>query len=332
MRRVLLLFLIIPFGSSKLSAQVIPSDKEIMDSLLANDAFLKMLDKMDAPQSYFRINMAVGTRLFSGNNKAAQSLDNKRQLVLTPSAGYFHKSGLSASVAGYLLNENSSLNFYQYAISPSYSYTKSKAVSSLLSYTHYFHESKYTTTAAPFDDEIYANLILKKPYIKPAVSVSYSAGKYDEIINVDTTVIILNRPTLIHYVDTATTEISSFSVAASIEHDFTFYNLLAKKDGLRFTPQLSVISGINNYSVSHKSSAQLFNLYTKRRLTKLRRFQSSSDGGGTFDVQSIGLDIDLNYSIGKFYLEPEVYLDYYLPKTDDKAFTQVYNFNIGITF
>ena len=303
-----------------------------MDSLLANDEFLKMLDKMDDPQSYFRINMAVGTRLFSGNNKAVQSLDNKRQLVLTPSAGYFHKSGLSLSVAGYLLNENSSLSFYQYAISPSYSYTKSKSVSSILSYTHYFHESKYNTSASPFDDELYVNLILKKPYIKPGVSLSYSAGKYDEIINVDTTVMILNRPTLIRYVDTAATKISSFSIAASIEHDFTFYRVLTKKDGLRFTPQLSLISGINNYSVSHKSSVQLFNLYIKRKLTRLRRFQSSSDGGGNFDVQSIGLDLDLNYSIGKFYLEPEVYLDYYLPKTDDKAFTQVYNFNIGITF
>ncbi len=301
-----------------------------MDSLIQNDEFLKMLVKMDDAKGYFRGNLGIGNRLFSGNNKAVQSLDIKNQLVFTPSVSYMHKSGLALSFASYLLNENSKFQFYQYALSPSYSYSKGKAVSTLLSYVHYFRESRYDASASPFDDEIYANLIFKKPYIKPGISVSYSSGGYTEIVNVDTTVIILNRPTLIRYTDTATTKISSFSLSASIEHDFVFYTLFAKKDCLRVTPQLSIISGVNNYTVSHKSSTQLYNLYTKRQLKRLRRFQSAD--AGNFEIQSLGLDLDLNYSIGKFYLEPEVYLDYYLPKTDDKAFTQVYNFNIGITF
>lgn len=301
-----------------------------MDSLIQNDEFLKMLDKMGAAESYFRVNLGIGNRLFSGNNKAVQNLDIKNQLVFTPSVSYMHKSGLGLSFAGYLLDENSKFKFYQYALSPSYSYSKLKAVNTLLSYVHYFRERKYDASASPFDDEIYANLIFKKPYIKPGISVSYSSGNYSEIVNVDTTVIILTRPTLIKYTDTATTNISSFSLSASIEHDIVFYTLFAKKDGLRVTPQLSVISGVNNYTVSHKSSTQLYNLYTKRQLKRLRRFQSSGDNN--FELQSLGFDLDLNYSIGKFYLEPEIYLDYYLPKTDDKAFTQVYNFNIGITF
>ena len=135
--------------------------------------------------------------------------------------------------------------------------------------------------------------------------------------------------------DTATTRISSFSLSPYIEHDFTFYTIFSKKDALRFTPQVSLTAAINNYSVSHKSSSQLFMLYTKKHLKKLRRFQSSSgseNSKGNFEIQSVGLDLDLNYSIGKFYIEPEIYLDYYLPKTDDKVFTRLYNFNIGITF
>ncbi len=319
------------FFFSKLYAQETRSDKEIMDSLLQNDEFLKMLDKMDDVQSYFRINAGIGNRLSGGNNKAVQNLDPQNELVFTPSAGYFHKSGLSLSFAVYLLNANSSLSFYQYALSPSYSYSKSKAVNALVSYVHYFKESRYNGSASPFDDQIYASIIFKKPYIKPGISVSYSSGSYKEIVNVDTTVIILNRPTLIKYTDTAVTNVSSFTLSASIEHDFSFYNLFSKKDRLRFTPQLSLISGINDYSVTHNSSTQLYGLYTKRQLKKLRRFQSSA-GNGNFEIQSVGLDLDLNYSFGKFYIEPEVYLDYYLPKSDDKAFTLVYNFNIGITF
>ncbi len=330
MLRALLFCLFVIFLFSKSYAQVSPSDKQIMDSLIQNDEFLKMLNKMDDAESYFRINVGIGNRLFSGNNKAVQNLDGQNQLVFTPSLGYFHKSGLSLSFAAYLLSEKNKLSFYQYAISPSYFYSKGKAADALISYVHYFKESRYNISASPFDNEIYANLLFKKLLIKPGFSASYSSGRYNEIVNVDTTIIILNRPTHIKYVDTAVTKISSFSLSASIEHDFTFYKLLAKNDGLRFTPQLSLISGINNYTVSHKSSTQLYNLYTKRKLKRLRRFQSSSEKG-KYEIQSLGLDIDLNYSIGKFYLEPELYLDYYLPKTDGESFTQVYNFNIGIT-
>ena len=326
---VFCLFAIVLF--SKSYAQVSPSDKQIMDSLIQNDEFLKMLDKLDDAKSYFRINVGIGNRLFSGNNKAVQNLDGQNQLVFTPSLGYFHKSGLSLFFAAYLLNEDNKFNFYQYAISPSYAYSKGKIADALISYIHYFKKSSYNISTSPFDNEIYANLLFKKPFVKPGFSASYSSGKYNEIVKVDTTLIILNRPAHIKYVDTASTEISSFSFSASVEHDFTFYKLLSSNDGLRITPQLSLISGINNYTVSHKSSTQLYNLYTKRKLKRLRRFQSSSEKG-KYEIQSLGLDLDLNYSFGKFYIEPELYVDYYFPKTDSESFTQIYNFNIGITF
>ncbi len=331
MHKALLYCLLLTFLFFKSYAQVTPSDKQIMDSLIKNDDFMKMLDKMDDAKSYVRINIGIGNRLFSGNNKAVQNLDTNNQLVFTPSIGYFHKSGLSLSIASYLLSENSKLNFYQYALSPSYSYSKGKIADALISYVHYFKESKYNSPASPFDNEIYANLLFKKPHIKPGISASYSSGSYSEIIHVDTTVIVATRPIKIKYVDTASTKVSSFSLPISIQHDFEFYSLFSKKDLLQLTPQLSLISGINNYSVSHKSNTQLYNLYTKRQLKKLRRFQSST-GKSKFEIQSLGLDLDLNYAIGKINIEPEIYLDYYLPKTNDKAFTQIYNFNIGITF
>ena len=111
MCRALLYFLFAVFLSIRSFSQVIPSDKEIMDSLLQHDEFLKMLAEMDDAESYFRINVGIGDRLFSGNNKAVQSVNTKNQFVLTPSVGYFHKSGFSLSIAGYLLNKNNTFNF-----------------------------------------------------------------------------------------------------------------------------------------------------------------------------------------------------------------------------
>ena len=51
-----------------------------------------------------------------------------------------------------------------------------------------------------------------------------------------------------------------------------------------------------------------------------------------YQAQSLGLDLNLNYSIGIFYFAPEFYIDYYLPKTNDKRVTQIFNLNTGITF
>ncbi|MDQ6762632.1 MAG: hypothetical protein M3015_08395 [Bacteroidota bacterium] len=302
-----------------------------MDSLLQNDELMKMISHLGEDQSYFRINIGIGNRLFTEKNKAVENLQTNGQLVFTPSVGYFHKSGLSLSFTGFLLSENNKTDFYQYALSPSYSYSKGKWVDVILSYSHYFKKTNYSSSASPFDDEFYGSGILKKYWIKPSVSIGYSSGRYNEIVNVDTIVMIANRPAQIKFIDTATTTISSFSVAAGIEHDFNFFNLLSKKDGLRLTPQLSIITGINDYSVSNKRSVQLYNTYVKRKLKHLKHFQPTT-AKSNYEVQSVGFDLDLNYTIGKFYLEPEVYLDYFLPATNDKRFTQIFNFNIGITF
>ncbi len=331
MYKTLYCFLITILLLSKTYGQLTPSDQKIMDSLLQNDELMKMINGLGEGQSYFRINAGIGNRLFTERNKAVENLQTNNQLVFTPSVGYFHKSGLGVSFTGYLLSQNKKTDFYQYALSPSYSYSKGKWINATLSYSHYFKKANYNSSASPFNDEFYGSAVLKKYWIKPAVSIGYSSGKYREIVNVDTIIRIQNRPTPIKFVDTATTTISSFSIAASIEHDFNFYSVLCKKDGLSITPQLSVITGVNDYSVSNKKSIQMYNTYIKRRLKHLQRFQSSP-GESKYEVQSVGLDLDLNYQIGKFYLEPELYLDYYLPKTNDTRFTQIFNFNIGITF
>ncbi len=330
MYKTLSCFFIIILLLSKTYGQLTPSDQKIMDSLLQNDELMKMINGLGENQTYFRINAGIGNRLFTERNKAVENLQTNNQLVFTPSVGYFHKSGLGVSFTAYLFNQNNKTDFYQYALSPSYSYSKGKWISATVSYTHYFKKVNYSTSASPFNDEFYGSVVLKKYWVKPALSIGYSAGKYHEIVNVDTLVMIRNRPTPVKFIDTTTTTVSSFSIAASIEHDFNFYSVLSKRDGLSITPQLSIISGINNYSISDKQSIQLYRAYVKKRLKGFQRFQSSS-GGSSYAIQSLGFDLDLNYGIGKMYFEPELYIDYYLPKTSDKRFTQIFNFNIGIT-
>ncbi len=204
-------------------------------------------------------------------------------------------------------------------------------INTSLSYTHYFIKNIYSANTSPIQDEFYGSVILKKPWLKPGISVGYSFGTYHEILKIDTFIRIANQQFHIKYTDTLSIKLSSFSLAATLEHPFTFYAVFSKKDGLNFTPQLSLITGVNAYQVGHKSSTELYNTYTKRLAKRTRHFQSQANND-KFQAQSIGLDLDLSYFIGKFYLEPEAYFDYYLPKTDDKRLTSIFNFNIGITF
>ena len=331
MRTLLFFFLTGILFFSKSFGQTNPSDKHIMDSLLQNDEMLKMIGNFGKPSSYFRINIGVGNKLYSSQDKAVESLQNTNQLVISPSVAYYHKSGFGISFTGFLLSENNKTGFYQYSVSPFYNYTKGKVADASLSYTHYFEKDIYSSNTSPIQNEFYGSLVFKKPWLKPGISAGYSSGTYHEIIKIDTIIRIADQQIHIKYIDTTTIKLSSFSVAGTLEHSFGFYNIFSKKDGLSFTPQFSFITGINTYQVSHKSTTANYNSFTKKLSKRIRHFQSQA-GNNKYEAQSLGLDLDLNYSIGIFYFEPELYLDYYLPKTNDKRLTQIFNFNIGITF
>ena len=329
--RALVFFFFTGMLYSRAYAQINPSDKHIMDSLLQYDETLKLLNSYTNPSSYFRINLGIGNKLYSSQDKAIESLQSASQLVISPSVAYSHKTGLGISFTGFLLNENKKTGFYQYSISPFYNYTKGKAANASLTYTHYFERDIYSSNTSPIQDEFYGSFVFKKPWLKPGISVGYSAGTYYEIINIDTMIRVVNQRVHIKYIDTTITRISSFSLAGTIEHSFTFYNLFSVKDGLVFIPQFSFITGINTYHVSHKSTVANYNAFTKKLAKRIRNFQSQA-GNDKYEAQSLGLDLDLYYSIGKFYLEPEFYTDYYLPETKDKKFTGIFNVNFGITF
>lgn len=331
MRILLFFFLTGVLFFSKSFGQINPSDKHIMDSLLQYDELLKMINSYYKPSSHFRINMGVGNKLYSNQNKAVESLQNTNQLVISSSVAYYHKSGFGISFTAFLLSENNKTDFYQYSVSPFYNYTKGKVADASFSYTHYFEKDIYNSNTSPIQNEFYGSLVFKKPWLKPGIYAGYSSGTYHEIIKIDTIIKVVNRQVHILYIDTTTIKLSSFSLTGTLEHSFRFYNIFSKKDGLSFTPQFSLITGINTYQVSHKSTTTYYYSYTKKLSKRIRHFQSQSDNN-KYHAQSLGLDLDLNYLIGIFYLEPELYLDYYLPKTNDKRFTQIINVNIGITF
>ena len=314
------------------SAQFTPEDQRILDSLIKHDDFFKMLNEIDNPRSVFRFNVGLGTMPYSAGNKGVQSMDTEKKFLITPSAGYFHKSGFGMSAKTYAADISNNFKVYQFALSPSYSYTKGETIDAAVSYVHYFKETKFNSSVSLLDDEFVVTASYKKGWIVPRITGSYSQGKYRQAVQIDTSFFERNRLIRLLFTDTAVTNISAMLVAGGIEHDFVAYNLLSKKDGFRFTPQLAAYFGVTNYTIEHSSTAQIYHKFIDKKLKKLSRYESSTDLKGKLGLQSVGLDLNFNYAIGKVYFEPDLYLDYYVMGDDSERFTQVYNFNIGITF
>ena len=90
----------------------------VMDSLMKD--FDKFLDSLSAPKSFFAVNIGVGTGFFSFENKNSVFLSTRKKMILSPSAGYYHRSGLGISATAFLIHDDDALNIYQFAFSPSY--------------------------------------------------------------------------------------------------------------------------------------------------------------------------------------------------------------------
>ena len=103
-----ILLLLVLISLSGIS-QRIQSDKELLDSLIKNDDFIKQLD--NESRSYFKVNFGIGNQLFSLHNRTLDAAQIEKKLIFTPSIGYYHKSGFNLSLSGYLVNDSGKRNF-----------------------------------------------------------------------------------------------------------------------------------------------------------------------------------------------------------------------------
>ncbi|MEO6453662.1 MAG: hypothetical protein ABIN97_06325 [Ginsengibacter sp.] len=306
-------------------------DKRLLDSLIKEDDFLSMLNLLGEPSSYLKVNLNIGNKLFSINNNALNAMDQNKRLIFTPSIEYFNKSGFGISVAGYVINNNNKTAFYQYAITPSYDYVSGKKIEAGISFTKFFVKDKYSTVSSPIQNDLYIYTNLKKTWLKPGIAFGYSGGTYNEINFTDTTVFQQNRMIRIQFTDTVNTRINAVSLIATVSHTFSEYGIIKSNDALSFTPQLLLNMGSSKYVVSHKTSSMLYRPYTKTTTTRIRNFQEKSVSPA-LKIESLGLSLDATYRIGKLIFEPQLYLDYYLPSTTEKRFSQVFCFNVGYVF
>jgi hypothetical protein len=295
-----------------------------LDSAAILKDLMNLMDFNSKPTSYISVELSVGNRLFSMHNNRLNTKQNSTKVtVFNPSVTYYNKSGVSVSAGTSLLNDTAtSFGPTQYSLSAGYDLPENDKFNFSFSYTHYFIKDQYSAFASPILNDLYTSLEYKKSWLEPAIAFGYSTGNYKQVIKKDTTIDV-NRRMLY---DSSTSSIKYFSMIAAVSHSFKWYALFNKEDGLVFKPTLLLNMGTSTTNITHKTNAvYLFRLLNKKG--KLPKVQTSS-----FQAESVGLNLDFNYAMGRFSLQPQWYLDYYLPKTDFDKFSQFFTFTLGYTF
>ncbi len=295
----------------------------VIDTAAILQNLMSLLGNADTPVSYTLVSAGIGNRLFSLHNKQLNAKQaSTSTLVYHGSLGYFHRSGFSLAAGANLLNDpKKGFGANQYSITPAFDLNNNKNWTAGISYTRYFVTDKLSDFASPIQNDWYAYGGYTRFWLQPGLSVGYSSGTYTEINHF--TVLLTGNT----YIDTGTYKLRAFSLTGSLSHNFEWSGVFNNDDGLGFTPSLQMnFSADSTEGLTHTIGQNLVRFLKRRR--RLPKLQGKND----FQAQSVALSIDLNYSIGKFTVLPQLYLDYFLPETDDKKFTQTFAVTVGYAF
>ena len=315
MRKLLLLTLLVSacfknFGQTKSFKNSPPI---IADSLKQDE---NSIESSDEKSSYFTLGLAMGNRLLSVQNKVVNSKETTEQvLIYTPSISYQNKTGFNIAAGTSFLNDSAKgFGINQYYLTTGYQLLGNDNIDFSIAYTHYLIADKYSVRSSPIQNDLFTSLVYKKSWLQPGIAFDFSSGNSYEV----------KRKNNLY--DSITNHLKSYALIASIAHEFSGESVFAKDDELSFTPSFLLNFGSGKINITHKTNAaNIAQLVGKKG--KLLKFENTK-----FAAESVGFDFDIRYTISKFTIEPDLYLDYYLPSTTTNRLSGVFNISLGYTF
>jgi hypothetical protein len=303
-------------------------DKRLLDSMFKNDEFIKLM-KQD--KNYLDVAIGITNGAFSTTNNAANATGVDKQLIYIPSLVYRLKNGLSFGLSGFITADSADKpEFYQAGLMAGYDYY-GKTIEAGGSYTRYLSNQNKYNSKSLYQNDLFAYVKMAKGMFQPGISVGYVTGNYKELIyrTRDTIIRILNPPpgrdTLVTRVfkDSIDNKTSYFSISASVGHDFTFYKLFSKNDELDFTPALILNMGSDKLTQTHTNR-----IFNSRALSRRKK----TDYSNKFQMQSVAASAQLTYMYKKFFIDTNLYADYYLPETTENRLSFVFSLTAGFSF
>ncbi len=323
--RVLLILLALLPGPEHCCAQVGRLEKlfagrdttAVMDSLLVG--FDTYLDSLLAPKSNLTATAGFGNQHFSLKNNAFNAAaSDTRQLSVLPALTYYHKSGLGISATGFLTQLCNRLQFYQYAITPSYDYS-GKHFAAGVSWSRYFGKDTVSLDASPYNNDYYGYALLQRGHWRLGMTVGYASGSFNDRLTYSDSLRRYNSQQQqyewVHYTKTIRTSntLRDISVSVIVRREFSWYGVFAAKDGLTLSVGASLVTG-----ASQLNTATVVKYSTKKIvLSRFTRSYRGADGNG-YQLQSAALSGSLFYSCGRVSVMPSLFADYYLQDSERK--------------
>ena len=323
-------------------AQTIPADSAISKemALILNDStidyeelyqdFEAFMDSILTPRSYIMPSLSISRGYFNFTSKNSFQLEKRAKLTYSPMITWYDKRGFGLTAAGYLVDDDKNLNMFQFSISPSYDYLANRDFATGISYSRYFTRDSLPFYTSPLKNEVYAYFTYRKWWIRPMVAASYGWGSRSDYREREELIQSLRLlPDGYTYINT-TESIADFSLLASVRHDFYWLDILRYNDHIRITPQLNFTSGTQKFGFNQKSTT-----YGTTILNSTNVLYSSEniylDDQLEFQPLSLTFYLRTEYSIGKFFVQPQFMMDYYFPAKTNQ-FTTLFSINIGLVF
>lgn len=336
---ILLAFFIqaVAFSQSKAGGDsVIAPDKQLtlIDTTIDYDALFQdfdaFMDSILSPHSYLLTSLSVSRGYYNFESKNTELLEPSKKLTYSPTIGYYSKKGWGLTVNGSVVDDGEHMNLFQTAIIPSFDYLKNRNFATGISYTRYFTKDSLPFYTTPLQNDISAYFTWRKWWVRPSVSVSYGWGSRKDYFERETLIQDLRlRRRGFTYINTEE-KIRDFTLITSVRHDFYWLDVMAYKDHIRFTPQLMFTCGTQKFGFNQSSSTYATTIRTSSNVL----YSTDNlylDDYVNFQPLSLTLNLRGEYSIGKFFLQPQLTMDYYMPATTNN-FNAFFSLNLGFIF
>lgn len=292
------------------------------------DAFM---DSILSPHSYFLASLSISKGYYSFQTKNISTLiEPTKKLTYSPTLAYYHKNGIGFTTTGSIINDGQNVNLYQFAITPSYDYLENKSLATGVSFTKFFTKDSLPFYTTPLQNELYGYFTYRKLWFRPTVAASYGWGSRSDYMKRESVIQDLRlRRNGFTYINTEES-VSDFSLMLSVRHDFYWLDVLAFNDHIRFTPQVTFTSGTQKFGFNQSSSTYATVIRTGSNVLYSTE-EIYLDDQIKFQPLSLSLFLRGEYSVKKFFIQPQFALDYYFP-AEKNNFTTLFSLNLGFMF
>lgn len=347
-RCVIVLFFALPviawsqgtrIDSAAAITDTIPNEKKndlLADPNLDYDALFRdfdaFMDSILTPNSYLMTTLTLGKGYYNFEQKGSDDIRTVQKLNYLPTLAYYHRDGFGISATGYVVNDETNLNLYQVSVSPSFDYLKNRNFAAGISFSRFFTKDSLPFYTSPLENELYAYFTYRRTWLRPSIALSYgwgsrSAYEKREVFVQD---LRLRRRGFI-FINT-TESVSDFSLIASLRHDFYWLDILTYNDHIRFTPHLSFTSGTQKFGFNQSSNTYTYNTGIGGTTNVLYNSENVYlDDQINFQPLSLSLYLRGEYSIGKFFIQPQFSMDYYFPANNNN-FSTLFSLSAGLIF